>query len=455
MQDPLSRIAYLAATSASVDRLQEGLPEWVWGWRARGDRSIGDNRDEWPRYLESLQKLQGSEFALSVDVTSCFASIDLGRLETILRSRLGSSTPTAVMLDVVQAHDGLTSRSGLPQRSFASAALAHLYLRPLDDTLESALGDPRVRQVSRWMDDITAVGSESRLYRLHIELEERCRQIGLNLNHAKSFLRPASTMNESLQLDELREIDVPFTLLGGGAYGDLEYWPDLDDLLKFEEEVLSGRLIHPSVVRAVVATLEKMGEYGRVREWMAKAHTFPHLIDVLASYFRDFAEETDQAPAGAAHAVYEKWAESFLTSEWATLDWVASQVVLSLPVKYLGQFQRDLLRSWLESSENVQKVAIAGQRLGAYEPASCRDRIRRRVDRLNDPLLLRALAMALLGAGDDRDSVRAVLLRDARNALTIKYLESRNWQPPDALAHIQGYEDYEDDDAGPGEACSS
>jgi hypothetical protein len=105
-----------------------------------------------------------SDWVLQVDIASFFASIGVGRLNERLHEVLGKSALVSVIAEILRTHDALTTRSGIPQRSFASSALAHVYLRPLDDAMMTAM--KRGAGVVRWMDVISAVGSEERMLRM-------------------------------------------------------------------------------------------------------------------------------------------------------------------------------------------------------------------------------------------------------------------------------------------------
>jgi hypothetical protein len=128
------------------------------------------------------------------DITSFFASIEFNRLMEIVVSAVGKTIPRDIIGHVITSHARMLGRSGLPQRSFASAILANGYLQPVDDALGVAAGnwDLDVSAVRRWMDDISAEGPEDALYGLLLDLQDRARQIGLELNSAKTRLTDAS-----------------------------------------------------------------------------------------------------------------------------------------------------------------------------------------------------------------------------------------------------------------------
>jgi hypothetical protein len=126
------------------------------------------------------------------------------------------------------------------------------------------------------------------------------------------------------------------------------------------------------------------------------------------------------------------WLKDIRAAGWAIPDWVDAQFSLIFPAEEMQETERANLREWLATSTNLQKIAIAAQRLAAVEPSTCRDLIRSRVDHVADSLALRVLALGLLSAGDDRRAIQAILDRDQRNSILVQVLEERHWRPFDA-----------------------
>ncbi len=240
VQDPLSRLAYLSGANAGLSKLHASLPDWVYGWRKRNGDAIASGGPEWAAYVDSLPDRDADGYGLLSDITSFFASIRPDRLQQLVYGRLGKVTAAHVIMDVVRAHDSLSTRSGLPQRSFASAVLAHAVLQPNDDALEAGVAGPGVTSVRRWMDDISAEGDEPALFALLMDLQERARQVGLELNSSKTHLSPVSETAQTLRLEDLKEIRVPLTAVAAEDYSDeVRFEPDLEVLHKLEAAVLS------------------------------------------------------------------------------------------------------------------------------------------------------------------------------------------------------------------------
>lgn len=426
VQDPISRLAYLSAASGGLSDLHRELPDWVYGWRIRGTE-LASGADEWSEYVKTLPSPEAPGFGLLTDITSFFASVRPDRLAAVVYGRLGRVTPAHVIMDVARAHDSLSTRSGLPQRSFASAAVVHSFLQPVDDALAASVGDG-VTNVRRWMDDISAEGDEEALYALLMNLQERVRQLGLELNSAKTSLASASETAASLRLEDLREIEVPLTFLGGDMYGGAptDFELDLNTLHSLEEAVLSSAGNIPrTVVRAVLVSLTKTEEFSRHAEWRSRCRFFPHAAEAVGRYLRAAAENdiVNWSDLG-------EWFHDFQASAWGRSDWVSSQFALAFPAESMPAATRSVLLQWLQRSGNVQQVAIAVQRIGSTDPVVARNMIRARVDRTTDPLLLRLFALGLQLAGDSEADVEAVLRRDPRNALLLRRLESIGWKAP-------------------------
>jgi hypothetical protein len=426
VQDPLSRLAYLSATCAGLDKLHSDLPAWVYGWRAREGEGVATNRSEWAAYVDALPGREVTGYGLLTDITSFFASIRPERLQQIVRTRLGRVAASSVIGDVVLAHDALSTRSGLPQRSFASAVLAHAVLQPVDDALAAAALDSRIVAVRRWMDDLSAEGDEEALYELLMTLQERMRQVGLELNASKTYLRPASETAMSLRLEDLKEIEIPLTLVIGGTYEEPVAEPDPGVLRELENAIIARPQGVPRpVVRAVLVSLTKAQLFDRHEDWMRVARSLPHVADAVGRYLRGAADAD-----GALWEPLGVWFRDFATSAWGRLDWVSSQYALAFPALDLTSEVSGVLRDWLEASWNLQQVAVAVQRICTYEPVLGRNLIRARVDRTSDPLVQRVFALGLLMSGDSPDAVRSILIRDPRNKLLLKLLDKRDWKAP-------------------------
>ncbi|MEU4826016.1 RNA-directed DNA polymerase [Actinomadura sp. NPDC023710] len=428
VQDPQSRLAYLSAVHAGLNGFHSDLPSWVYGWRMREPGTVAAGNAEWKSYVEDLPKSDDQEnFGLLTDITSFFASIRPERIQQIVYSKMGKVTAAHIIMDVIRAHDSLSTRSGLPQRSFASAVLAHTVMQPLDDSLAAALenGGSIVR-ARRWMDDISAEGEEGALFSLLIDLQERARLTGLEINASKTHLLPASETATMLRLEDLKKIKVPVQFVFGAYDSEPRPEPDLDILRHLEGAILSEpRSVPRTLAKAVLVSLAENREFTRCAEWLAAAKYLPHVADNLGRFIRAAVDEF-----GHQSLDVDNWFCELQASKFGRLAWVSSQYSLIFDTEGMPRNVSEALKGWLQNSENIQQIAIAIQRICTQNPVLGRNLIRARVDRTSDPILLRLYGLGLLMAGDSRTSVEDILTRDPRNHLLVKFLQRNAWAPP-------------------------
>ncbi|MEU8143014.1 RNA-directed DNA polymerase [Nonomuraea sp. NPDC048901] len=452
IQDPMSRLAYLSSALTGLSGFHGALPDWVYGWRTRDSSAMATNSSEWAAYVETLPRYEQQGFGLQTDITSFFASIRPDRLEQLIYDKLGKVAAASVIMDVIRAHDSLSTRSGLPQRSFASAILAHVVLQPIDDALAAGAMDEGITAVRRWMDDISAEGDEDALFSLLFDLQERAREIGLELNASKTRLAPVGETALNLQLEHLKEIELPLAVAPGQGYssedeGEEEsgFEPDMDTLLMLERSILAApRNAHRTIAKAVLVSLTKLGEFSRHTEWRQTAPSLPHVADSLGRYLRRASEDNESVRNDLGD-----WFKTYESSPWGRLAWVSSQYALAFPAAHVPPAVHEVLRAWITTSTNIQQVAIAVQRICSSSPALGRNLIRARVDRTADPLLLRIFALGLLMAGESRGAVEAVLGRDPRNELLTTFLANRRWEEPPVVKDFDLSVDWEDEQGGP------
>lgn len=447
VQDPVSRLAFNAAVLKGVSKLHADLPPWVYGWRLRNGK-LSKNKPEWSAYVDSLPDEDASGHGLITDITSFFASIDLVRLLEIVGAAAGKTVPREIIAVVVDSHSKRLGRSGLPQRSFASAILANCYLQPIDDALNAALADSNISGVRRWMDDISAEGHDDALYGLLLDLQDCARQIGLELNSAKTHLTGASETARDLRSETLNTIEVEFRKMKLSEYSDEEVEIAVDDsvLVDLEREILNdpdafGR----PVIRSVLHSLTKYELFENAIEWQKVAHRVPHVADNLGRYLR---HSMDDAWSGSVVSDCADWFIAYVASTYGRQNWVTSQFALAFDENNSPRIREVLVR-WLDSSADLQQVAIAAERMSAMDPSYARYVMTARADGTSDPLLLRIFALGLLRAKADRATVSAILGRDKRNALLARYLEERSWKPPPVSV------DFGRSDDDPGEGTGS
>lgn len=428
IQDVRSRLAYTTAAAGLAVQLHTDLPDWVYGWRYRD--GVYGKTNEWELYRESQADIHRQDFAAQTDVTSFFASIDVDRLiRRITDSVGGGNVLTDIVRRVLEAHNLLHGRSGIPQRSSASALLAHTALRQVDDLLGSLLQSGELTAARRWMDDISFEGPEPALYGALLQLQQSCRQEGLEVNALKTMLISGEQSAEGLREEAQGLIRLPVTTTRvTNDYEDFEMtFVDRGALREAEEQVLSSPSRTPrSKVGIVLKSLIRYDEYSRIDEWMAAAPYLPHAADKLSRYL-----------AASNHSWWgigldlAKWFTELQQSGWPHVEWVQAQHALAVPSEQVDEGMQSILESWLSDSSNLQKVAVAVQRIAATHPVRYRALVAARIDSVHDPLLTRLLALGLLMAAQARDDVRQALRRHPSNALTLKYLEEKEWRLPD------------------------
>lgn len=439
VQDVRTRLAYTAAARGLSTKLHASLPDWVFGWRLR-DGDYGRSR-EWELYRASQDDIDSQPWAAQTDINSFFASIDTTRLLERIVETAGESVSTSILEAVFRAHNLLHGRSGIPQRSAASAMLAHIALRQVDDLLDSMQQSGKITAARRWMDDISFEGPEAELYGVLTQLQQSCRQEGLEVNALKTLLVSGAESSERLREEAQGLIKLPTTTSTiSNDYEDYEMtYVDVSALQAAEEEVLSAPQRAPrSKVGIVLKSLLRYGEFDRVWDWMAAAQYLPHAADKVGRYLaaanRDSLWDLDLS----------SWFTKVHTSGWPHLDWVDAQFALAVPSEDVDDDMRRVLEQWLSASANLQKVAVAVQRLAASHPVKYRALVAARLDSVHDPLLVRLLALGLLAAGQSRSEVKAALQRHPNNALTVRYLEQKNWKLPDVPEDFDPV--HEDDD---------
>lgn len=425
VQDPLSRLAYASAVGSIAARIHSGLPDWVYGWRFRGEEMPASS-DEWAAYERSWPTETDTEHGLQTDITSFFASLSPQYVVQQVVDQVGGGVPTNVISQVLNAHDRIPGRSGLPQRSYASAILANSLLQPIDDSLATALARGEVRRVRRWMDDLSAEGDQAALYRLIVELQSVARSIGLELNHSKTHLTSAKASAERFSDEGRREIWAPLIRYVNRYTGEESELEEVDLTLVLEAE--TTLLDNPfkanrTTVRVTLSALEKYGSYERANEWLRVAHLLPHSADNLAGFFSGYL-----ALEPWYSTTYVDWFVGVAESHWGALDWVAAHAARPLANVFLLEGAERVLRTWLGSGQTVPKVSIAASILAMRAPEYCRTVVWERASTTMDPLLLRTFALALATAGADRGRVRSVASQDERNFLLVRYLESRDWR---------------------------
>ena len=441
VMDPIDRLIYQALVDRQSAKLIGKLRPFVFGWRLRSpDPASGDwshNDFQHAAFRSAIENAAVlSTAALRTDVVSCFASIDLDRLCEMVESRAGSGRVTDRLTDLVRAWGRVAGRSGLAQRSSASAALANLYLTPVDDVLRAHDKRRRNRtsktksksgfrllgsgpRVARWMDDIWVFGRDPGVLRqVQVELQDSLRSVGLELNHAKTELLEGD--------DVTREVmHIQHSAVDGALIGEEV---DTQPLLELVEELLddpSGA--DRTSVKFATRRMRDHQVFDPVPDFAEKANEMPHASDALARLFRD-SQHWRELP---------DWYVEYAKSPWGSLRWSVAQLGTAFPSKVSTKSDRRKLRpirelfgALLADECPLPLTALAAQRLAAWDSDEARSVFRSTAEVSGDPQVRRVLALAAANAGEDRAAIRSMLGEFEENVVTARMLEDRKFRVP-------------------------
>lgn len=427
--DVLDRLSYQALVDRLSVNLVGSMSVDAFGWRlpASAPKSgrYSKNSLQWEAYRNHLSRVAHFDVALRSDLVSFFASIPIPGVQAAIYDVCPANAVTERLCSLVQAFGEQPYRSGLPQRSTASAVLANMYLRPVDDLLlhfASAL--PRLLRSStvhhssaRWMDDIWLFGSDAAKARqAQVALQREAQALGLNLNSAKTQLLEGTEVAR-----QAREVE-------HSAVDEAIVWTaDFKPL----EEMIDQILASPETASRTTAkfALRRMRTHGRtyrVQDLVSLAHRMPHLADTLASLFRPTFTKNSLEP----------WFLDYARGPWATHEWATAQYARmfpssELPGKELRQYLAERIR---DANTTLPLLAIAAQRLTAWDVAEARSACRDALSGAPSPQAARVLSLSALTAGEGRLQVRKWLRADDENAPTLALLEAVTFAPPKVSA---------------------
>jgi hypothetical protein len=429
--DILDRLTYQSLVDRlSVDLIGTMSPA-VYGWRLppgtpkRGEYS--HNNLQWDGYRSHLGLATAFfDVALKTDLVSCFASISLDLVRDGVDDKAPQGAIAQRLISLLDGFDRIPERSGLPQRSLASAVLANMVLGPLDDVLEHFAVDvpslkifgktrlrARHRSWSRWMDDMWLFGSEAaHMRRAQTEMQDVARSLGLNINSAKTdVLEGDDVSEEALQIEHSA---VDNALKNRNDHKPLEEL--VDKLLDVPESASRTSL------KFVVKRMRDQNSRYRIQEFAALAERMPHAADALAPLFKE----------AFLTGSLQDWFLDYAESEWAAFQWSVAQYVRMFtsnraPKKAMREFVAQRVD---DADSSLPLLAVSAQRLAAWDPAEARAVTRAALARTSHPLNRRALALAALGAGESRGTVRKWLKQEPENDVTLRMLEHFNFGPP-------------------------
>lgn len=154
------------------------------------------------------------KYVVSTDIANFYDSIEIPRLITRIRTSAPGETDTIEALSAFLAawnrrHVGyMPSSKGIPQEiiSDASRILAHYYLQEFDEEFSNYCESNNLTYI-RWSDDFLIFGGSNQKLESAVHLASRMlRDLGLNLNSAKTKYMSKSTLRSYRALDILSAI---------------------------------------------------------------------------------------------------------------------------------------------------------------------------------------------------------------------------------------------------------
>lgn len=420
--DPIDRLTYQALVDRVSKRLIGSMAGWIYGWRlplsAEKSGAYARNDHQWRNFVAGIKDASSSfPGLLKTDIVSFFSSVKIESLNDRLFELAGHNDVTERLAGMLLSWQRIPERSGLPQRSAASAVLANMYLSPIDDLMQYYLtrsGSESSVNCMRWMDDIWLFGEdESDLRGLQVELQRALRSIGLELNIAKTdvFLGPDAR-------DEVEKLDLTgLDYLLGLDPPSPSALSEFDALI--EQLVAAPERANRTTIKFVTTRMRNHELYRELPSFVESAPRMPQGADSLARLFRDSGESRNLV----------NWYLDYATAPWGKIDWTVAQLGTmfsssrSIPIS-LEEFFTELLMN----NRSLALTALGAQRLSASGTGDVRYTIREAANLSDNPMHRRVLALAALQAGEPRLVVRRMLSEFEENAVTLEMLEDRGFR---------------------------
>ncbi|WP_326950969.1 RNA-directed DNA polymerase [Amycolatopsis sp. NBC_01307] len=439
IMDPLDRLSYQALVDVQSARLIGGLDQWVCGWRlpriAPEGRNYRTNRSEWAQYRVSLAAYADlNSVGLKTDVTSCFSSMPIPGVVSDIYQYGASGPALERLVDIVVSLDKTPGRSGLMQRSKASAVLANMYLQRLDDPLrhhnQSLPRGHGLRKfpfrsggVARWMDDIWVFGSdEAALRKVQVDLQNVGRNAGLELNLGKTSVKSGQELVAAVKKIQHSAID-----------DALDAEPSDQAPL---EELLDTIIDDPAqadrtTIRFALSRMKKHKIHSRREKLINSIEKMPHGADHLARAFRDLGWWKE----------LQDWYLEYKDGQWAHFPWSVARLGAMFPTR--GDAAVHLCNAFadtLSSRPPLPLMALTAQRLAFWDSERARDVICELLLEVDNPHERRVLSLTLLHVAKERKLIRRSLSDFEENALTLRMIEDGNFQPFNVSADFSASE---------------
>lgn len=148
----------------------------------------------------------------------------------------------------------------------------------------------------------------------------------------------------------------------------------------------------------------------------------PHAADALTLLFK----------LRFTQGSLQDWFLDYAQSGWASIQWSVAQYLhlfpsATRPRKALRDYVAGLVA---DSDTSMSLLAVASQRLCAWDPPEARAVLRQVAARTDHPQSRRLVALVSLAAEERRTTVRKWLAQDDDNRVTLDMLESRKFAVP-------------------------
>jgi hypothetical protein len=420
--DPVDRLIYQALVDRLSVRLIGDLPDWVYGWRLPAQEpkagAYARNRDEWQRFRRHLRTANTfDDAALITDVVSFFGSIPSESL--IEQIQVAGGNLVAERLGEQVASWYRTTGRGLPQRSGASAVLAHMFLRPVDDVLRTHMGPPRhflgkelpYSRTLRWMDDVWVFGDDTLdLREIQLSIQGSLRALGLEMNVGKTDVLEGGELTKVVFEIEHSAVDA------GLSESEADLLP-LGELVEHLLETLETA--ERTSIRFATTRMRDNELYGYTEGLAERADRMPHGADHLARLFRDSGKWREM----------QDWYVSYATRFAQRLPWSVGQFGTMFPsAQTVDRRLSDFFLTAVASPGTALPIlSVAAQRAAAWRSDEARVVLREAADRAGHPLVVRTLALAALHAGETRQVVRGRLSQHEANRIVLAMLEDTSF----------------------------
>ncbi|MDT3443146.1 RNA-directed DNA polymerase [Pseudofrankia sp. BMG5.37] len=422
---PADRMIYHALVNRISAKICAEMSGFVFGWRLPRppDKSSHylNNGQEWLELIARRREYADDCGAvLSTDVTNFFASIPPQGLVDRLHDEVGSSDVLDYLEVFLETYRRTPARTGIPQRSLASALLANCYIRPVDDVLRGFQNRRGIKAL-RWMDDIWAFCPDPDVAReIQLDIQRELRSIELEINLGKTRVVEGPGVQDFLADHELeREEPTVQVAPSGSRYVSNGSVEDLDraaNRLISEPENADRTMIRYVCSRIV-----------GLEQW----HWIPRILEVVPRSLHGADHYSRMIRTSGRSRELESWYLDLTQSSIVNrLPWAQAQLALMFPQNSkFPKVSEFLLRRLEGSVSDLDLVTTAGRLVAAWDRDNAISVLRQLGERPGTPLVARSLALTLHSLSRDRKRVRSLLGAYRETEATLRMLEDGNFKP--------------------------